>query len=57
MTNLVAAYERNEIFEFEKILKVCHCLVSAHLQHGGNNFFIYLNILKFEYNFLKFCTV
>jgi hypothetical protein len=24
MTNLVAAYQRNEILEFEKILKVCY---------------------------------
>lgn len=23
MTNLIAAYQRNEILEFEKILKVC----------------------------------
>jgi hypothetical protein len=32
MTNLVAAYQRNEILEFEKILKVCY---SVFLMNSG----------------------
>jgi hypothetical protein len=34
MTNLVAAYQRNEILEFEKILKVLSHLLILYLSHA-----------------------